>query len=79
MAETKNAEEAFDLFLKTYEAKYREASACLANDRAKLLSFYDFPTEHWKHLRTTTPWRACSPPCGCGIAGPREASAAPPA
>jgi transposase-like protein len=56
MAETKkDAEEAFDLFLKTYETKYPKASACLAKDRAELLSFYDFPAEHWKHLRTTNP------------------------
>jgi putative transposase len=56
MAETKkDAEEAFDLFLKTYETKYPKANACLAKDRAELLSFYDFPAEHWKHLRTTNP------------------------
>ena len=36
-------------------AKYDKATACLAKDRAVLLTFYDFPAEHWKHLRTTNP------------------------
>src|SRR5215467_29965 len=47
------AEKAFDLFLSTYEAKYPKATECLAKDRAELLVFYDFPAEHWMHLRTT--------------------------
>ena len=47
------AEKAFDLFLRTYEAKYPEATECLAKDRKELLVFYDFPAEHWMHLRTT--------------------------
>jgi transposase-like protein len=56
MAETrKEAEAAFDLFVKTYEAKYPKACACLAKDRVELLTFYDFPAEHWRHLRTTNP------------------------
>ena len=56
MAETKDrAEQAFDFFLEAYGAKYDKATACLAKDRAGLLTFYDFPAEHWKHLRTTTP------------------------
>jgi transposase-like protein len=56
MAETrKDAHEAFDLFLATYEAKYSKACECLAKDRVELLAFYDFPAEHWKHLRTTNP------------------------
>jgi putative transposase len=56
MAETrKDAEGAFGLFLKTYEAKYPKACACLSKDREVLLSFYDFPAEHWMHLRTTNP------------------------
>src|SRR4051794_18421497 len=49
------AEKAFDLFVKTYEAKYPKAVECLAKDRGVLLSFYDFPAEHWRHLRTTNP------------------------
>ena len=56
MAEKKeHAEAAFDLFLATYQAKYPKACECLKKDRAELLAFYDFPAEHWKHLRTTNP------------------------
>lgn len=56
MADTKeHANEAFDLFVKTYEAKYPKATECLAKDRDVLLTFYDFPAEHWVHLRTTNP------------------------
>jgi putative transposase len=47
------AEKAFDLFVRTYEAKYPKATQCLAKDRQELLTFYDFPAEHWLHLRTT--------------------------
>jgi transposase-like protein len=56
MAETRqDAEAAFDLFLATYQAKYPKACECLSKDRSELLTFYDFPAEHWKHLRTTNP------------------------
>jgi putative transposase len=56
MADTReHAQEAFDLFLKTYQAKYPKACRCLAKDREVLLAFYDFPAEHWVHLRTTNP------------------------
>lgn len=56
MAETrKAANEAFDLFVTTFEAKYPKAVECLAKDRDVLLRFYDFPAEHWVHLRTTNP------------------------
>jgi transposase-like protein len=55
-AETRaEAERAFDLFLSTYEAKYPKATECLQKDRDVLLTFYDFPAEHWIHLRTTNP------------------------
>jgi transposase-like protein len=47
------ADKAFDLFLRTFEAKYAKATECLAKDRTELLTFYDFPAEHWPHLRTT--------------------------
>ena len=50
-----HANRAFDLFLKTYEAKYPKACECLAKDREELLAFYDFPAEQWIHLRTTNP------------------------
>ena len=49
------ADEAFDLFIATYEAKYPGAVTCLQKDRDVLLTFYDFPAEHWIHLRTTNP------------------------
>lgn len=56
MAETKaEAVKAFDLFLETYQAKYPKATDCLAKDRDVLLTFYDFPAEHWVHIRTTNP------------------------
>jgi transposase-like protein len=56
MAETRaDAERAFDLFIETFEAKYPKAAECLAKDRDVLLTFYDFPAEHWMHLRTTNP------------------------
>jgi transposase-like protein len=56
LAETKaDAERAFDLFVETYAAKYPKAAECLAKDRESLLTFYDFPAEHWVHLRTTNP------------------------
>ena len=49
------AEQAFDSFLRNYEAKYPKASECLSKDREVLLTFYDFPALHWQHLRTTNP------------------------
>jgi putative transposase len=56
MADTReHANQAFDLFRKTYEAKYPKAVECLTKDREVLLAFYDFPAEHWIHLRTTNP------------------------
>ena len=49
------AEAAFDRFLAKYGAKYATAAACLAKDRRALLAFYDFPAEHWKHVRSSNP------------------------
>jgi putative transposase len=51
----KGAEQAFDRFLAKYRAKYDKAAACLVKDRDSLLAFYDFPAEHWKHIRTSNP------------------------
>ena len=54
MAETKtDALAAFDAFVETWGVKYDKAVECLIKDRDGLLAFYDFPAEHWKHLRTT--------------------------
>ena len=50
-----HAEAAFDRFLAKDQAKYDKAAHCLAKDRAALLAFYDFPAEHWKHIRTVNP------------------------
>lgn len=56
MAETKDlAEKALDIIVATYGAKYPKAVECLTKDRDELLAFYDFPAEHWKHIRTTNP------------------------
>ena len=44
---------AFDAFVETWRVKYDKAVECLIKDREALLAFYDFPAEHWKHLRTT--------------------------
>ena len=55
-AETRaKAYEAFDAFVETYEAKYPRAAECLTKDRDELLTFYDFPSQQWPHLRTTNP------------------------
>jgi putative transposase len=55
-AETRDqANKAFDHFLEKYAAKYDKACECLKRDREELLTFYDFPAEHWGHLRTTNP------------------------
>jgi transposase-like protein len=51
----KGAEQALDRFVAKYGAKYDKAAACLAKDRESLLAFYDFPAEHWKHIRTSNP------------------------
>ncbi|MCZ7645996.1 MAG: IS256 family transposase [Planctomycetota bacterium] len=56
MAQTrKDAQAAFDAFVATYQAKPPQALACLLKGQAALLAFYDFPAEHWAHLRTTNP------------------------
>ena len=56
MAETRSdAEAAFDGFIECYGVKYEKVVECLSKDRDSLLAFYDFPAEHWKHLRTTNP------------------------
>ncbi len=49
------AEMAIDVFAEKYGAKYNKAVDCLTKDRETLLAFYDFPAEHWDHLRTSNP------------------------
>ena len=46
---------ALDTFAAKYQAKYPKAVTCLTKDREALLAFYDFPAEHWQHIRTTNP------------------------
>jgi transposase-like protein len=56
MAPTReDANQAFDYLVAHYQAKYPDAVECLTKDRDVLLTFYDFPAEHWRHLRTTNP------------------------
>ena len=56
MAETKaEAEKAFDFFIEVYGAKFDKAVERLVKDRERLLTFFEFPAEHWKHIRTTNP------------------------
>ena len=56
LAPTKaDASKAFERFIREYEAKYPKAAECLRKDRDVLFTFYDFPAEHWAHLRTSNP------------------------
>ena len=56
MAETKpQALVAFEQFVAAFGAKYPKAVECLVKDREALLAFYDFPAEHWIHIRTSNP------------------------
>jgi len=56
MAPTKDeAMKAYRHFLSLYEVKYDRACACLRKDEGSLFSFYDFPAEHWVHIRSTNP------------------------
>ncbi len=54
-ATREDATQAFDRFGATYGVKWPRAKDCLEKDRVELLAFYDFPTEHWQHLRTSNP------------------------
>lgn len=45
----------FNQFLNLYEAKYPKACKCLEKDKDQLFTFYDFPADHWQHIRTTNP------------------------
>ena len=54
-ATQQDAKKAFDNFLTLYRPKYPKAAECLEKDGEALLAFYDFPAEHWMHIRTTNP------------------------
>jgi len=56
LAETKaDAIKAYKDFLSRYSARYPKACECLSKDEDVLFTFYDFPAEHWIHIRTTNP------------------------
>ena len=56
MAESRlEAEKALSVFLQKYQMKYPKAAERLTRDKDELLAFYDFPAEHWTHIRTTNP------------------------
>jgi transposase-like protein len=54
-ATREEAAQAFNRFIEVYGTKWPRAAECLVKDRAELLAFYDFPAEHWQHLRTSNP------------------------
>lgn len=54
-ASKQEAAKAFSRFMENYRAKYPKAVECLAKDKEALLAFYDFPAEHWGHIRTSNP------------------------
>tara|TARA_B110000902_G_scaffold211902_1_gene242795 strand:+ start:98 stop:1357 length:1260 start_codon:yes stop_codon:yes gene_type:complete len=56
MAESRDsANKAYDLFVKNYTVKYPKATHCLMKDKDEMLAFYDYPAEHWVHIRTSNP------------------------
>ena len=58
---TKTKKEPLTYFLINHGVKYQQASVCLEKDRQELLTFYDFPAEPWKHIRTTNPIESSLP------------------
>jgi len=55
-AETKeNAHKAFNDCIERFKTKYPKAMQTLSKDKDEMLAFYDFPVEHWAHIRTTNP------------------------
>jgi transposase-like protein len=56
MAPTRDAAyKAFDVTLATYSGKYLKAMECLEKDKEEMPAFYDFPSTHWQHIRTSNP------------------------
>ena len=56
MADTReNALKAYDKFIQTFAVKYEKAVENLKKDKDDLFRFYDYPAEHWIHIRTTNP------------------------
>ncbi len=56
MAESRfSAYKEYDLFVNNYSVKYKKATDCLMKDKDEMLTFYDYPAEHWKHIRISNP------------------------
>ena len=49
------AEKVIDIFAEKYGPKYDKEVQCLVKDRDQMLAFFDFPAEHWQHIRTSNP------------------------
>ena len=85
MAEIYNAEDktharaAAKAFAAEFGTKWPKAAAKISDDLDVLLAFYDYPAEHWIHLRTTTRSSRPSPPSGSGSGSPKAPAPAPPA
>jgi transposase-like protein len=65
------AEAAMDTFTEKFRTKYEKAVTCLIKDRDALLAFYDFPADHWDHLRTGNPIESVFATVRHGPCGPR--------
>src|SRR5881398_659483 len=84
LAEIWNAEDrrhaldAVAAFKTAYGAKFPKATAKITDDVEELLAFYDYPAEHWIHLRTTNPIELPSPRSGTGPRSPRGPAPRPP-
>jgi putative transposase len=74
-----HAEKAARAFVADYGTKWPKAAAKITDDLDVLLAFYDYPAEHWIHLRTTNPIGRPSPPSGSASGSPRDPAPAPPA
>ena len=72
----KTASEAYDQFIATYQAKYPKATECLEKDKEWLFTFYDFPAQHWSHLRTTIPLNRPLLPYGFVLKEPKDVAPA---
>lgn len=70
-----HAETALGDFERVYGTKYPKAVAKIRDDQHALLAFYDFPAEHWIHLKTTNPIESRSPPCGSARRSPKAPAA----
>jgi putative transposase len=85
LAEIYNAEDrehaitAAKTFVADYGVKWPKAAEKIIKNLDVLLEFYNYPAEHWIHLRTTNPSNRPSPPCGCGSGSPRAPARAQPA